>query len=107
QLVGRYPKENLLWHDPKAKLRFADSLSLDLSTVEPSLAGPARPQDRVPLKSSRRAWRRAVAGILGDKAGADGTAVDTWSGGTGSAPGNLGVTKEVTTDRGTFSLGHG
>src|SRR5689334_11941276 len=53
-LVERYTKENLLWHDPKAKLRFADSLSLDLGTVEPSLAGPARPQDRVPLKASRR-----------------------------------------------------
>jgi aconitate hydratase len=50
-LVERYCKENLLWHDPKAKLRFADTLSLDLGTVEPSLAGPARPQDRVPLKA--------------------------------------------------------
>src|SRR5690348_4123230 len=79
QLVERYTKENLLWHDPKAKLRFVDILSLDLSTVEPSLAGPARPQDRVPLKSSRRAWRRAVSGILGDKCGADAAAIDTWS----------------------------
>ena len=57
QLVERYCKENLLWHDPRAKLRFTDTLSLDLSTVEPSLAGPARPQDRVPLTTSRRAWR--------------------------------------------------
>src|SRR5580704_5727435 len=66
QLVERYAKENLLWHDPKAKLRFSDTLSLDLATVEPSLAGPARPQDRVPLKSSRPAWRKAVTAILGD-----------------------------------------
>src|SRR6185295_16399636 len=79
QLVERYTKENLLWHDPKAQLRFADTLSLDLSTVEPSLAGPARPQDRVPLKTSRRAWRRAVCGILGDTAGADAAAIDAWS----------------------------
>src|SRR6478735_3328831 len=70
-LVERYCKENLLWHDPKAKLRFADTLSLDLGTVEPSLAGPARPQDRVPLKTSRRTWRRAIGGLLGPSSGCD------------------------------------
>ncbi|MDB4952466.1 MAG: aconitate hydratase [Myxococcales bacterium] len=109
QLVERYCKENLLWHDPRAKLRFADTLSLDLSTVEPSLAGPARPQDRVPLKSSRRAWRRAVGGILGDKCGADATAIDGWSneGGHATAPGTLGQTQSVSTEHGTFPMGHG
>ena len=108
QLVERYTKENMLWHDPSAKLRFSDSLTLDLSTVEPSLAGPARPQDRVPLKTSRRAWRRAVAGILGDKSGADAAAVDAWSNEGGhAAPGALSTTKSVTTDKGTFDLAHG
>ena len=108
QLVERYTKENMLWHDPSAKLRFADTLSLDLSTVEPSLAGPARPQDRVPLKDSRRAWRRAVGGILGDKCGADSAALEAWSNEGGHvAPGSLSTTKEVTTDKGTFTLGHG
>jgi aconitate hydratase len=109
QLVERYCKENLLWHDPRAKLRFSDALSLDLGTVEPSLAGPARPQDRVPLRSSRRAWRRAVGGILGDKAGADAAAIDTWIGGDAeaAAPGALAAARTVTTDKGTFELGHG
>ena len=108
QLVERYTKENMLWHDPGAKLRFADTLSLDLGSVEPSLAGPARPQDRVPLKTSRRAWRRAVGGILGDKAGADATAIDAWSSEGGhAAPGALSTTKDVTTDKGSFTLAHG
>jgi aconitate hydratase len=109
QLVERYAKENMLWHDPAAKLRFSDSLSLDLSTVEPSLAGPARPQDRVPLKTSRRAWRRAVAGILGDKCEADAAAVDAWSneGGHAAPAGALSLTKPVKTDKGSFDLGHG
>jgi aconitate hydratase A / 2-methylisocitrate dehydratase len=109
QLVERYTKENLLWHDPGAKLRFSDSLSLDLGTVEPSLAGPARPQDRVPLKSSRRAWRRAVSGILGDKCGAETSAIEAWAseGGAPGAPGKLADTRQVTTDHGTFELGHG
>jgi aconitate hydratase len=107
-LVERYCKENLLWHDPRAKLRFSDTLSLDLGTVEPSLAGPARPQDRVPLKSSRRAWRKAVGGILGDKAGCDTAAVDQWaSEGGAAAPGKLASSTKVTTDHGTFELGHG
>jgi len=108
QLVERYTKENLLWHDPAAKLRFVDTLALDLSTVEPSLAGPARPQDRVPLATSRRAWRRAVSAILGDKCDADAAAIDTWSSEGGhAAPGSLGATRPVTTSHGSFELGHG
>jgi aconitate hydratase len=108
QLVERYCKENMLWHDPRAKLRFSDSLSLDLSTVEPSLAGPARPQDRVPLKTSKRAWRRSLGAILGDKAGCETTAIDAWSNEGGqTAPGSLADTRQVTTDHGTFSVGHG
>ncbi|MGE0870278.1 MAG: aconitate hydratase AcnA [Kofleriaceae bacterium] len=110
QLVERYCKENMLWHEPRHKLRFADVLTLDLATVEPSLAGPARPQDRVPLRTSRRSWRRSVGAILGDKCGADAAALDAWSnegGHTDPAPGKLSVTKQVTTDQGTFELGHG
>jgi aconitate hydratase len=107
ELVERYCKENLLWRDDKAKLRFADTLSLDLTTVEPSLAGPARPQDRVPLKSSRRAWRKAVGGLMGSLVGADTAAVEAWSAGTLEAPGALGHTVNTTTDKGSFALGHG
>ncbi|HEX3765922.1 MAG TPA: aconitate hydratase AcnA [Kofleriaceae bacterium] len=108
QLVERYAKENLLWHEPGTRLRFVDTLSLDLSTVEPSLAGPARPQDRVPLKTSRRAWRRAVGAILGDKCEADAAAIDTWAGEGGhAAPGNLGASRPVTTAHGSFEIGHG
>ena len=108
ELVERYCKENLLWHDPGARLRFVDTLSLDLSTVEPSLAGPARPQDRVPLRGSRRAWRKAVGGILGDKAGADAAAIERWAdAGPGPGPGALGADASVTTDKGTFPLGNG
>ncbi|MEO6772881.1 MAG: aconitate hydratase AcnA [Kofleriaceae bacterium] len=108
QLVERYAKENLLWHVPGAKLRFSDTLSLDLGTVEPSIAGPARPQDRVPLKDSRRSWRRTLPAILGDKSTADRDSVDRWLNEGGQpAPGNLGHTRAVTTDKGSFDLGHG
>ncbi len=108
QLVERYCKENMLWHDPSAKQRFSDTLSLDLGTIVPSIAGPARPQDRVPLTQSRRSWRRAVGGILGNQAGADTAAIEAWSSEAGNTPpGQLAVTKDVTTDKGTFPLGHG
>ncbi len=108
QLVERYCKENLLWHDPAAKLRFSDTLALDLGSVEPSIAGPARPQDRVPLKDSRRSWRKAVHALLGDKAGCDESAIDTWLGEGGKpAPGRIADTRPVKTSHGAFDLGHG
>ena len=48
-LVEAYCKENMLWHDPSDEPTYSQVVELDLSTVEPSLAGPRRPQDRVPL----------------------------------------------------------
>jgi aconitate hydratase len=108
QLVERYAKENLLWHQPTAKLRFSDTLSLDLGTVEPSIAGPARPQDRVPLKDSRRSWRRALPAILGDKCSESNTTIENWTNEGGHpAPGVLGSFRPVKTDKGSFDLGHG
>jgi aconitate hydratase len=59
-LVEAYAKENGLWHEPSTEPDFSETLELDLSTVEPSLAGPKRPQDRVPLKSSKAMFREAL-----------------------------------------------
>ena len=107
--VERYAKENHLWRDPAAKLRFTDTLGLDLGTVVPSLAGPKRPQDRVPLATARRAWRKTLCGMLGERAG-DGAAQAAWVDDGGSAapvPGAASTAMTATTDRGTFTLGHG
>ena len=50
RLVEAYMKEQGLFHTPQASdAEYSDTLELDLGTVEPSLAGPRRPQDRVPL----------------------------------------------------------
>jgi len=46
---------------------FSDRLELDLGTVESSLAGPRRPQDRVPLKRARVAWQESLAEFLKGK----------------------------------------
>ncbi|ERP31111.1 aconitate hydratase AcnA [Chitinivibrio alkaliphilus] len=49
-LVRAYAQEQGLWNDPSHRpARFTEILSLDLSQVEPSIAGPKRPQDRIPL----------------------------------------------------------
>jgi aconitate hydratase len=55
-LVEAYCKENLLWHDPSDHATYSEVVRLDLGDVEPSLAGPRRPQDRVPLHNAKRAF---------------------------------------------------
>jgi len=60
-LVEAYAKEQGLWHDPSREADYTTTLELDLSTVEPSLAGPKRPQDRVPLASAKPKFRAALA----------------------------------------------
>jgi aconitate hydratase A / 2-methylisocitrate dehydratase len=55
-LVEAYCKENALWHDPEREPEYSEVVELDLSSVEPSLAGPRRPQDRVPLREAKRSF---------------------------------------------------
>jgi len=55
-LVEAYCKENLLWHEPDEHPTYSQVVELDLGTVEPSLAGPRRPQDRVPLREAKDAF---------------------------------------------------
>ncbi len=57
-LVERYAKEQGLWRSSETP-EFDALLTLDLSSVEPSLAGPRRPQDRVPLRSLKTNFRNA------------------------------------------------
>src|SRR5438046_480308 len=56
ELVERYCKENLLWHDASEHATYSQVVELDLGDVEPSIAGPRRPQDRVPLATAKRAF---------------------------------------------------
>jgi aconitate hydratase len=54
ELVAAYAKHQGLWRNAGEKAAdYTDVLELDLGTVEPSLAGPRRPQDRVPLRSAK------------------------------------------------------
>ncbi len=60
QLVEAYCRENLLWHDPGDHPSYSQVVELDLGEVEPSLAGPRRPQDRVPLAHAKEAFLEAL-----------------------------------------------
>jgi aconitate hydratase A / 2-methylisocitrate dehydratase len=55
-LVEAYCKRNMLWHDAEDHPTYTQVIELDLSSVEPSLAGPRRPQDRVPLRDAKSAF---------------------------------------------------
>jgi len=65
QLVEAYCKtQGLFRTDDTLDPIFSDTLELDLKSVEPSLAGPKRPQDRVPLKLSKKMFKEALAADL-------------------------------------------
>jgi aconitate hydratase len=75
QLVEAYFKEQEMFHtadSPEAE--YSDCLELDLGKVEPSLAGPTRPQDRVPLRQSKKSFADALQVLLGKRAGKPGAA---------------------------------
>src|SRR5918997_576590 len=66
-LVEAYAKEQGLFHEPGApEAEYSDTLELDLASVEPSLAGPRRPQDRVALSAVAYTVREALAEHRGD-----------------------------------------
>jgi aconitate hydratase len=134
-LVEAYAKEQGLWHDEDSeKPTFSDEIELDLATVEPSLAGPKRPQDRVALSSSQVIFQEALRDYIpsdGDQVDAQDEAVaesypasdppanepghvpalsvsqpQLPEGGTATLPHN-GTARSVTVGSETFELDHG
>ncbi len=69
-LVEAYSKTQGLWYDAEAEPVYSERLELDLSTIEPSIAGPTRPHDRVALGDGKMAYRAALPALLPDAAGA-------------------------------------
>ncbi len=59
-LVEAYCRENLLWHEPDEHPEYSQIVELDLDDVEPSIAGPRRPQDRVPLKDAKASFLESL-----------------------------------------------
>ncbi len=72
RLVEAYAKAQGLWHDPAHEAAYSQTIELDLGTLEPSIAGPKRPQDRIPVRIAPSAVGALLVGepyekaILGD-----------------------------------------
>ncbi len=94
--VEAYTKAQGLWCDASApEPVFTDTIELDLSTVEPSLAGPKRPQDRVALSKMKSAWNAGLTAPVKDR-------------GFGLTEAELGAKGTVLHEDGTKSeIGHG
>ncbi|AXX29532.1 aconitate hydratase [Actinosynnema mirum] len=75
-LVEAYAKEQGLWHEADHEPVYSETLSLDLSTVVPSIAGPKRPQDRIELASSKTAFRQALGAYVSDSEPTSASSVD-------------------------------
>jgi aconitate hydratase len=89
-LVEAYCREQGLFHDDKTpEAEYSELLALDLATVEPSLAGPKRPQDRVILSHAADSFHKALPSLIKPKAAASVSApvpVASGSATPGSAP---------------------
>ena len=95
QLVERYTKQQQLFRtDDSPAPEYTKVISLDLGSVEPSLAGPKRPQDRVPLKEMKRSFRRSLQAPIGER-------------GFAIADDELERTATVDDGQTTFQIGHG
>jgi aconitate hydratase len=72
--VEQYTKEQGLWRDDTRAITYTDVLELDLGEVEPALAGPKRPQDRIALSNMKTQWTKDLSTTFarGDRGGDDG-----------------------------------
>ncbi len=94
-LVEAYSKEQGWFYTPDSpEAEYTQTTHLDLSTVEPSVAGPKRPQDRVPLSQTGASFQQQLPGLLGPNSGDrkerrtirwEGEGGHTWANGTGKA----------------------
>ena len=62
--VEQYCKANMLWREDSTKITYTAVVDIDLASIVPSLAGPSRPQDRVPLNEMKSAWQRELPKFL-------------------------------------------
>jgi len=118
-LVEAYAKAQGLWHDASSPMaEYSDLLTLDLATIEPSLAGPKRPQDRVRLGDVKREFEAKLDELCGRMAGPDPKKLTVGrlvgEGGTSAPSESDCVTVTATepsvavhTDAGDFVLEHG
>jgi aconitate hydratase len=109
ETVEQYYRAQGMWRDDSHRIVYSSTLELDMTNVEPALAGPKRPQDRIDLSGMKAQWRHDLANTFGKaNPAATGTVTD-WE----DEGGPIGVeTAEddavlVDYDGRRFSLAHG
>ncbi|HLB06859.1 MAG TPA: aconitate hydratase AcnA, partial [Alphaproteobacteria bacterium] len=107
-LVEAYAKAQGLWRDASTPdPLFTDVLELDVGRVEPSLAGPKRPQDRVRLSEAKGAFARALAETLGNDAGGAESRMVNEGGGVAGPHAPTAFGRRVSVEGANHTLGHG
>ncbi len=107
--VEQYYKEQGMWRDESRDITYSSNLELDLTTVEPALAGPKRPQDRILLSGMKSQWEQDLVntfhkagphqgGTVEEMADEGGLVADIDAGPSGAA---------VSYDGASFELSHG
>ncbi len=86
KIVEQYCRAQGLWRDDVHPIVYTDVIELDLAAVEPSLAGPRRPQDRVALRDMRPQWRHALADTFRKPIPAEAVRLDRWDNDGGFEP---------------------
>ncbi|MCH7669875.1 MAG: aconitate hydratase AcnA [Acidobacteria bacterium] len=64
ETVEQYCRIQGMWREDSRQITYSDTLELDMATIEPSLAGPKRPQDRIALSNMKAQWHTDLAGQL-------------------------------------------
>jgi aconitate hydratase len=68
-LVEAYSKAQGMWREPDVVANYSDLLQLDISNVEPAIAGPKRPQDRIPLSTAKQVFSKELAAMTEKRSG--------------------------------------
>ena len=107
--VEQYCKAQGLWRDDALPIAYSSVLELDLAKVEPSLAGPKRPQDRIALSQVKASWQKELPAFLqgGKSSGEDDAPVAKGGGGGAAVAVAADACATVTAQGVTFPLKHG
>jgi aconitate hydratase len=107
--VEQYYKEQGLWRDSSHDITYSTDIELDMSTIQPSLAGPKRPQDRIELSAMKDQWHADLTNTFGRNGGAHASNVVSWEDEGGSPNESLAAQSSslVTFEGNSFTLRDG
>ncbi len=107
--VEQYYREQGLWRDDSRVINYSSHLELDMGTVEPSLAGPKRPQDRVALSGMKSQWEQDLSNVFGKASPSKEGTTTEWVDEGGAGPNGLDASNSiaVTYDGETFQITDG